>query len=316
MRAPLPILFAMGTEADEPDRLTGRWAPALAASGLRAEALWCPLALDDAVLDRAAESARALGVPVRDGVPAPAAAVLTTAHGPALRTILLGAAGRGIPVLLDRPCTDPPDLLRALLGRSLPPLVLDHHLGHHRGFTRALRAVQTAEIGLLRGVALDLVSSDPAGNSDPVEVLRDLGGQALDLLRNLTGSATLRLHARPHPSGSWTLLAQSGHDVVLSAHLSRLHGAAAPVHALLRVTGTDGYLTVDLTAPALQVRTATGMRPLPYGEGAEAAVLTQLGAVARGEAAPHPPEDLLVLVRALEQIEQSAPSADPTTLIW
>lgn len=312
----LPILLAIGQDPDEPDRLAGRWAPALEPSGLRAEGIWCPGPPDAATGHRAAGLARALGVPIQHTDPAPAAAVLTTARGPALREILARAAERDLPVLLDRPCADPPEVMRDLLAPEPPSLLLGHHLNHHHGFTRVLRAVHAAEIGLLRAVALDLVTSDPAGNTEPVDVLRDLGAQVIDLLRALSGPSALRLRAWSGTQGCWTLLGQSERDVVVSAHLSRLHGTAATVQALLRVTGTDGSLTADLTGPALQVRTAAGTTPLPYGEGPQAAVLTRLAAVARGAAPPDPPEDLLVLTQALGQLERTIPPADPITLTW
>ncbi|GEK80169.1 Gfo/Idh/MocA family oxidoreductase [Agrococcus baldri] len=129
------------------------------------------------------------------------------------------------------------------------------------GYTRALAAVRSAEIGLLRAVALDVVSIG-AGNA-----LRELGTEAIDVLRAATGPTTVDLQAHSTADGgATTFLGRAGRGVVVSAHLSIVEGERREhLRAAIRLVGTHGSVLVDLLRPRLDVRTAAGTRQVPFG---------------------------------------------------
>lgn len=131
------------------------------------------------------------------------------------------------------------------------------------GFTRALAAVRSAEIGLLRAVALDLVG---AGIDERV-ALRGLGPEAIDVIRAATGPTAVDLQAHSTADGgATTFLGRAGRGVVVSAHLSIVAGQRPEyLHATIRLVGTHGSVLVDLLRPRLDVRTATGTTRVPFG---------------------------------------------------
>ncbi|MGC5628796.1 hypothetical protein ACPYO6_12200 [Georgenia sp. Z1344] len=129
------------------------------------------------------------------------------------------------------------------------------------GLTRALAAVRSGEIGLLRAVALDLVATGPG------DALSELGPDAIEVLRGATGptSVTLQAHASAD-TGAATFLGRADHGVAVSAHLSLVAGERREyLRAAVRIVGTHGSVLVDLLSPELDVRTAAGVRAVPFG---------------------------------------------------
>lgn len=130
------------------------------------------------------------------------------------------------------------------------------------GFTRALAAVRGAEIGLLRAVALDIVS---IGEGD---ALRRLGPEAIDVMRSATGPASVELQAHSTADGgATTFLGRASRGIAVSAHLSVIAGKRREyLRAVMRLVGTHGSALVDLMRPALDLRTAGGTKHVPFGE--------------------------------------------------
>jgi len=128
------------------------------------------------------------------------------------------------------------------------------------GFTRALAAVRGAEIGLLRAVALDLVA---VGEGD---ALRELGPEAIELIRSATGPVSVELQAHATADGATTFLGRASHGIAVSAHLSLVAGEPREyLRATIRLVGTHGSVLVDLLRPLLDVRTAAGARQVRFG---------------------------------------------------
>lgn len=129
------------------------------------------------------------------------------------------------------------------------------------GYARALTAVRSAEIGLLRAVALDVV-----GIGDG-EALRELGPEAIDVIRAATGPSSVEFQAHSSAGGgATTLLGRASRGVVVSAHLSLVAGEGREhLRATIRMVGTHGSVLVDLLRPQLEVRTATGTTRVPFG---------------------------------------------------
>ena len=176
------------------------------------------------------------------------------------------------------------------------------------GLARALGAVRSAEIGLLRAVALDIVALGPASAADaPADAaggaLQELGPEAIEVLRRVTGPTSLDLQAHSTRDGrATTFLARAGHGVVVSAHLSLIPGER-PEHlrAALRIVGTHGSMLVDLLRPQLEVRTAAGATHVPFGEP---------GPADPSAIPPGGPSD------ALSGIAESARSGRRLTITW
>ncbi|MGO1770901.1 MAG: hypothetical protein ACTHZX_13190 [Microbacterium sp.] len=163
----------------------------------------------------------------------------------------------------------------------------------HPGFTRALAAVRGAEIGLLRAAMLDVVA---IGEGD---ALRRLGPEAIDVLRNVTGSTSVDLQAHSTADGgATTFLGRAGRGIAVSAHLSLVAGEGRrSLRARIRLVGTHGSVLVDLLHPLLEVRTGAGRSEASFG------VL--------GEGAPAPEAS-----EALSAIAGSARSGRTATITW
>lgn len=146
----------------------------------------------------------------------------------------------------------------------------DTPLTRHPGITRALRAVHTGEIGLLRAVAVDVVVATDSGHEN-VDALRRLGPHLIALVQRATGPATVRLQSQGSVDGrSWTLLGQTERDVVVSVHGSMLSASAVGdelLRGLARIVGTHGSIRVDLTRPALTVRRPGATHTVPFVDG-------------------------------------------------
>jgi len=128
------------------------------------------------------------------------------------------------------------------------------------GFTRALAAVRGAEIGLLRAVALDIVA---VGEGD---ALRELGPEAVTVIRSATGPVSVDLQAHATADGATTFLGLASHGIAVSAHLSLVAGEPRQhLRATIRLVGTHGSVLVDLLRPLLDVRTAAGARQVCFG---------------------------------------------------
>lgn len=170
------------------------------------------------------------------------------------------------------------------------------------GLARALGAVRSAEIGLLRAVALDLVALGPASAAD-AGALQELGPEAIEMLRRVTGPTSLDLQAHTtRDGGATTFLARAGHGVVVSAHLSLVPAERSEhLRAALRIVGTHGSVLVDLLRPQLDVRTAAGRTQVPFGAPDPAAPQA---------VPPDSPSD------ALSGIAESARSGRRLTITW
>lgn len=193
-------------------------------------------------------------------------------------------------------------------------------LATHPGLTRALTAVRSAEIGLLRAVALDLVS---IGEGQALDVL---GPEAIDVMRGATGPTSLDLQAHSTADGAaTTFLGKADHGIAVSAHLSHVVGGPtvpgepavpgeSPEHlrATLRLVGTHGAVLVDLLRPMLDVRTASGRTQVPFG-------VPNAGVPPVGRTDAHPADasqaDAL-RADALSAIAESARSGHNISITW
>lgn len=135
------------------------------------------------------------------------------------------------------------------------------------GFTRALAAVRGAEFGLLRAVALDVVT---LGDGD---ALPTLGPEVIDVMRRLTGPSPVDLQAHAtDDGGAVTFLGRAARGIAVSAHLSIIAAERREhLRATIRIVGTHGSVLVDLLRPALDVRTAERSKRIAYGAAASGA---------------------------------------------
>jgi predicted dehydrogenase len=229
------------------------------------------------------------------------------------------AAERALPVLLDKPTLDSTVQLEEFAEAvGALPVLPGHHFTSHPGFTRVLAAVRGAEIGLLRAVHTDLVSG--GGEASDLGELRNLGVHLLELTRLLTGPASVRLQAHSVNDGSATsFLGATDRGVVVSHHTSRAssgHPVVQQLRARVRVTGTHGFLTLDLTKPRLEVSTVSGTAPVSYAGISVAAHLAKFAALISGAARTAPATDFVTLSRALDGVAASARSSTATSITW
>ncbi|MDI6023414.1 hypothetical protein QBL02_07635 [Leucobacter sp. UT-8R-CII-1-4] len=294
------------------------WAPKLQEAGLLASEIWVPSSTSGVELEQAGVLAARLGLPLQvSAMPETSAAcAIVCLQGEDRLRFLRFAAERKLPVLLDKPTLSDTAELQQLA--ELPTTIIaPHHFSAHPSFTRAMSAVRGAEFGLLRAVAVELVVAAGDG-AYPGGELRNLGVYAVDLLRSATGPAQLSLQA--HGTGeSWSMLGQTDRDVVVSAHISRTSesaGGSGVLRAAVRFVGTHGSMLVDLMKPAFQVQRPDGVTRVQFGEDSVVSQLRALVAHSKGSARVTPNLDLVVLSRALDQIEASAKSGSEITLTW
>ncbi|MGC5617240.1 hypothetical protein [Georgenia sp. Z1491] len=161
------------------------------------------------------------------------------------------------------------------------------------GLVRALAAMHSGELGLLRAAALDVVA---VGEGDALSVL---GPDAIGVLRAATGPTSVDFQAHSAADGgATTFLGRASHGIAVSAHLSLVDGDGGEhLYAAIRLVGTHGSVVVDLLRPLLDVRTAAGTTRVPFGvPGAQV-----------------PPEDT---TDALSAIADSARSGRTVTTNW
>lgn len=315
------IVLLAGTGWAAADGLDG-WTAALAASGLTAEQLWLPETSSGAAIELGRSLAQRLGIELEVS-PAPTTAAMGAIvglRGGELTGAAAFAADRGIPMLVDRPGLDTTQQLEDLaeVAGSLP-IVSGYHYTDHPGLTRALAAIRSGELGLLRAVACDLVLAGEQ-SSHSVDALREPGMAAVEIVRAATGAATLRVQGHGSPNGtSWTFLGQTERDVVVSAHVSRLlveAGSSGTLRASVRLVGTHGSSLVDLTAPALELRTPAQTSTLPFGEASMTARLRRFGVLAGGAKVGPTAHELVVVSQALDAIAASSRERQATSLTW
>jgi predicted dehydrogenase len=296
------------------------WLPALLKAGLVPEAVWMPPGADDAAMERARSLAVShdLELRVTETPETSAAGAIVCLRGADRAAFAEFAAGRGLPILLDKPTLDTTSELEefAAAAGSLPVLA-GHHLLSHPGFTRILTGVRNAEIGLLRAVHADMVTGGGEAQDDE---LRNLGVHLIDAIRQLTGPATVRLQAHGGTDGGpWTMLGKTDKGVVVSHHISRASAGAPTVRQLrinLRLVGTHGFIEADLTKPALELRTVDASTARPFTPGSAAGHVQRFAAVIRGEARTPPASDFVTLSRALDGMAASAASGEATSISW
>ncbi|MBD3942682.1 hypothetical protein IF188_13345 [Microbacterium sp. NEAU-LLC] len=316
----ISVLLAGAVGTGRQHHQADMWAPRLEAAGLAPVAVWTPPTVRDEAIARATDLANGLGVELEVSAQPRVAAsgAVVCLRGAERIAFARFATDAGLPILLDKPTLDDTAELEAF-AEAAGAVVPGHHLGVHPGFTRALSAVRGAEIGLLRAVNADLVVAAGDGLS-PVGELRNHGVYLVDLLRQATGPAQVRLQAHGTPKAdAFTLLGQTERDVVVSMHVSRTAesaGGSGILRAVVRLLGTDGSLLVDLARPSIDVRTPRGRDVLPFGEDSVTALLARFAATIAGRHRPAPASDLVTLSRALDGIAESASSGNPTTLTW
>lgn len=327
----IPVLLAGTVGMGHQDHQASTWAPNLAKAGLAPVAVWTPPAVGDAALERARGLAAACGVflEVSPSPTTPAAGAIVCLRGADRVTFAAHAARRGLPVLLDKPTLDTTAQLTEFAAAAGDlPVLPGHHYLSHPGFSRVLRAVRDAEIGLLRAVHTDLVS----GGGEPSDVgeLRNLGVHLIELMRRVTGPASVTLQAHASAGGAaWSFLGKTDRAVVVSHHSSRACAdSREPVRQLragMRVIGTHGFLTVDLTRPALEVRSTRGSKALPFAEPSVVAHLRTFASLAGRSACGVPPgpaastataADFVTLSRALDGMAASAASGQAHEITW
>ncbi|WP_353114699.1 hypothetical protein [Microbacterium sp.] len=314
--AAIPVLLAGTTGAGGQDHQSAMWAPALAEAGFAPVGLWSPPDAGDAQSESAARLARDLEVPLRTdeepSVPV-GAAVVACLRGDR-RAQLLATAGEDVAVLVDKPTLDATAQLEAqLAGSATRRLLSGHHFASHPSFLRAAAAVRDGEIGLLRAVMIDLVVAAGDGVS-PEGDLRNIGVHAADLMLRLTGPAELTVGTAALEPGAVTFLAQTDRDVVLSGHVSRTASGTGTLLARMRVVGTHGHVDVDLTRPALTVRTASATVQAGYGTGSVTGRLRELHRLAEGGRTGETAASWLAVSRLLDAIAESSASGDAITV--
>lgn len=294
------------------------WVPALASAGIGAVGVWVPPTTGALELQNARAVADGLGldVQVSERPSTDADSAIVCLVGEERREFLAHAARIEMPVLLDKPTLDSTEQLKsvaAVAGRIATP----YHFSHSPGFRRALTAVRNAEIGLLRGVFADLVVAHGDG-SYPGGELRNLGVYLVDLMRQSTGPATVRLQSH-ESEGAWSLLGQTERDVVVSAHVSRTSlaaGGSGILRAAVRFLGTHGTLRVDLTRPAINVHRPGEHHTTPFGENSLTALLRSFADAVQGKGRFSSAAELLVVSEALDGIAASAASGTATDIQW
>lgn len=294
------------------------WVPALTSADIEAVGVWVPPTTEERDMQNAREVAANLGLDLQVGErpETDADCAIVCLVGDERRAFLRYAARIEMPVLLDKPTLDTTEQLRAIAD-GVGPLATPYHFGHSPGFTRALAAVRNAEIGLLRGVFVDLVVAHGDG-VHPEGELRNLGVYLVDLMRQVTGPASVRLQSH-ELDGAWSLLGQTERDVVVSAHVSRTSasaGGAGTLRAAVRILGTHGTLRVDLTRPAIDIHRPGEQRKISFGEGSVTALLSSFANAVRGNGRFTPGSDLVALSQALDGIAESATSGRQTTVHW
>lgn len=297
------------------DHQRDMWMPAALRAGLAVTAFWVHPEADDDEVRRAAHVAAALGIELaRDPQPptADVDAIICCQRGDRRRLVLSAAQAAGVPVLLDKPTLDSTTALDALAA-ALPgaSVLAGHHFSAHPSFTRMLRAVHTGELGLLRAVHAELVVARGDGPSPDGE-LRNLLVYLVDLARRLAGGGSLRLSAdrvdaARGGSESWSVLAQTDRQVVVGLHLTRtVSGSPEILTGRVRVNGTHGSAVVDLTSPAVEVRTA-GERTLEsIGPDSVTMLVAALADADAAGAIETRLDELAVLSRFLDDVEAAA----------
>jgi predicted dehydrogenase len=316
-----PVLLAGTVGMGEQNHQAHMWAPNLAQAGLAPEAVWTPPSVDDLAMRRAEELACACGVElqVSETPTTSAAGAIVCLRGAERTAFAAFAAEHGLPLLLDKPTLDSTAQLEQFAAEAdALPVMAGHHFASHPGFARILTAVRGAEIGLLRAVHTDLVTG--GGESSDIGELRNLGVHLLELTRLLTGPAAVRLQAHGVANGSaWSFLGSTDRGVVVSYHTSRAsagHPVVQQLRAQVRVTGTHGFLTLDLTKPRLEVRTVHGTAPVAYAGSSVVAHLTKFASLTHGAARTAPATDFVVISRALDGIAASAESGNAASITW
>lgn len=298
------VLLAGVAGVGTQDHQASMWAPRLAEAGLVPVGVWSPP--DAGGADAAQRLARSLGIPLDTGdeIPSGADAVIACLRGER-RAQLLASVADGTPVLVDKPTLDPTADLEKQLSGTSARLLSGHHLAAHPSFTRAATAVRDGEIGLLRAVMVDLVVGSGDGVS-PEGDLRNIGVHAVDLVSRLTGPATTTIATATLAADHVTFLGQTDRDIVLSAHVSRTSSGAGTVIARVRVVGSHGHVDVDLTRPALTVRTSEATRAVGFGADSVGARLRELRRLAQGQGRGETAESWLAVSRLLDAVEESA----------
>lgn len=323
MSVDIPILIAGTVGSGRQNHQADMWVPRLAQAGLSPIAVWTPPSVSAQHHETAAQLASNLGLELEVS-PRPTRwgrGVVACLRGRERTAMLEAAAERGIPVLLDKPTVDTTAEIEAAAEAAADcRVVAGHHMSAHPGFTRALGAVRSGEIGLLRAVAADLVVSGGDGPS-PAGELRNLGVYLIDMIRQATGPARLVVSAHSTSGDgagdSWVMLGQSDHDVVVSAHVTRTApGPGATLLDRIRLLGTHGWIVVDLLAPGLSVRTSRGHTAVPWGEDSVTALLSHFARVIRGEVDAQTLSSIVELSRALDEIEAAARTGRSRTLTW
>lgn len=280
------------------------WASRLADAGLIPRGVWSPSGTGEA--DAAERLAHSLDIPLDTGeeVPVGADAVIGCLRGER-RAQLLASVPDGTPVLVDGLTLDSTDVLEQQLGGASARLLSGHHLAAHPSFTRAAAAVRDGEIGLLRAVMVDLVVAAGDGPGAAGDV-RGIGADAADLVSRLTGPARTTIATASLAVDHVTFLGQTDRDVVLSVHASRTSSGEGTVFAGVRIVGSHGHVSVDLTRPALTVRTPHGTRAVSYGADSRTARLRELRVLASGTGRGESAASWLAVSRLLDAVAESS----------
>lgn len=313
------VLLAGTTGLGEQNHQSEMWAPALRAAGLEVAAIWSPPGAAPGARERASKLATDLGVEVTEANEIPATdGIIACLRGDDLVAAVEAAARADIPILVDKPSLETTETLQRL-AEAVPGarIVTGFHLSSHPGYARALRAVRAAEIGLLRAAAVDIVVS--LGDGLPAEGdLRNLAVYAVDMIRQATGPATVRLQAHSSSQGdSWTFLGKTERDVVVNAHVSRTRnaGEVGMLRGSIRLVGTHGTVLVDLLRPELEIATPGGRTSRGVGADSIAVRVDEFAAAMRGGRTTKP-ADLVMLSSALDGIAASAQTHTATTISW
>lgn len=220
--------------------------------------------------------------------------------------IRLGAA----PTLILGPPI-PESILREAHSRSVVPRLFGSRVTrHHPSLSRAISAVHSGEIGLLRAVHVDVLL-----NRASSEDLVSMAAESIDAVTAMAGPVWTSAYSSGNADRGWTATVQFTHDVVVTMRIETTFAeTSAPVlQHRYRVLGTHGTIAIDLLRPALRV---LGSADLPrYGElGVTSWLRSFHDFASRPDAGPSGKNSPDLLLRALLRAEQTNVVAEEDVL--
>lgn len=305
------------------NHLESMYLPVLESAGLDAVSIWVPDSASESQVETAHHIGRLYSLPVFQGgaPPEDIDGAIVCAVGEQLVEIASWAGEKDLPVFVDKPTlTSTDDLERIAAVAPNLRIIPGHHLRWSEGVQEAVRRVRSAQIGLLRTVVVDMVSTAGEGASQTGD-LRNLGVYQVDIIEALLGSVPDSVQGFFGDIGgggeSWTYVAQGAHDVIVSGHISRTvpepGTTISQLLGTLRVQGTHGMLAIDLGGPTYEVNSIAARKQVPYTVPSTGEAMRVLASSIRSGSSPYGLARLLSVSRFLDAIAQSSSTHNPAT---